>query len=97
VSTFESTYLGVNISSCVDDPLVSTTHFTSSPFSFSCVLFLQFNEERVLSGIKRLKAAKTSSSQQRMDSFFKVTVVVTTQEKQKEKLRGKGISGRVKI
>jgi len=49
---------------------------------------MQFNEERVMGGLKRLKAARGSSSQQRMDSFFKVhrlrcaaavvVVVVTT-------------------
>jgi flap endonuclease-1 len=37
---------------------------------------MQFNEERVLGGLKRLKAARGSSSQQRMDSFFKVGMLL---------------------
>jgi flap endonuclease-1 len=55
---------------------------------------MQFNEERVLSGIKRLKAAKTSSSQQRMDSFFKVDGISSSTNKRKPepvKVKGKGL------
>jgi len=44
---------------------------------------MQFNEERVMSGIKRLKAARGSSSQQRMDSFFKVAGTSSSTNKRK--------------
>jgi len=55
---------------------------------------MQFNEDRVLSGIKRLKAAKGSSSQQRMDSFFKVDGMSSSTNKRKPepvKVKGKGL------
>ena len=59
----------------------------SEPDEAGLVKFLvermQFNEERVLGGIKRLKAAKTSSSQQRMDSFFKVSGTSSSTNKRK--------------
>jgi hypothetical protein len=44
---------------------------------------MQFNEERVLGGLKRLKAARGSSSQQRMDSFFKVSGTSSSTNKRK--------------
>jgi hypothetical protein len=48
----------------------------------------------VVNGIKRLKAAKGSSSQQRMDSFFKVDGVSSSTFKRKPepvKAKGKGL------
>ncbi len=44
----------------------------------------QFNRERVESGIKRLKAARLSSSQQRLDSFFTVSGISSSTNKRKE-------------
>ena len=44
---------------------------------------MQFNEERVTSGIKRLQAARGKSSQQRMDSFFKVSGTSSSTNKRK--------------
>ena len=55
---------------------------------------MQFNEERVVSGIKRLKAARGKSSQQRMDSFFKVSG--TSQSTFKRKPEEKKAKGKVK-
>ena len=48
---------------------------------------MQFSEERVMSGIKRLKAAKGKASQQRMDSFF--TISGTSQSTFKRKVEEK--------
>ena len=55
---------------------------------------MQFSEERVMSGIKRLKAAKGKASQQRMDSFF--TISGTSQSTFKRKPEEKKAKGKVK-
>ena len=55
---------------------------------------MQFSEERVMSGIKRLKAAKGKASQQRMDSFF--TISGTSQSTFKRKVEEKKPAGKGK-
>ena len=55
---------------------------------------MQFAEERVTSGIKRLKAAKGKASQQRMDSFF--TISDTSQSTFKRKPEEKKPAGKGK-
>lgn len=57
----------------------------------------QFNEDRIRNGIKKLNKARQGSTQGRLDSFFKVTSIVTTKRKSEEtngnakkKPKGKG-------
>ncbi|CEF66403.1 Flap endonuclease 1 [Strongyloides ratti] len=44
-----------------------------------------FNEQRIRSSLERLKKAKQNSSQVRIDSFFKVTSIVTTEPSAKKR------------
>ena len=54
----------------------------------------QFGEERVRNTLKKLKAAKGKSSQNRLESFFgAVTVKSSTTGKRKEQEKGKGKGG----
>ena len=54
----------------------------------------QFGEERVRNTLKKLKAAKGKSSQNRLESFFgAVTVKSSTTGKRKEQEKGKGGNG----
>ena len=50
----------------------------------------QFSEERVKSGIARIKKAKKKGSQGRLDSFFNVTAKMPTSKKRPAKAKGKG-------
>lgn len=44
----------------------------------------QFNEDRIKNGIKKLNKARQGSTQGRLDSFFKVTSVISTKRKSEE-------------
>ena len=49
----------------------------------------QFNEERVKSGIERIKKCKGKNSQERLESFFGAPMI-TSHAKKKEPEKGKG-------
>lgn len=48
-----------------------------------------FNAERVASGIKKLKEMRGKGTQQRMDSFFKSTGVVSSSKRKAEPAKAK--------
>lgn len=55
----------------------------------------KFNEERVRKGIEKLKKARTSAVQGRLDGFFKnMGTTTSTSSPKKEDPKGKGVAGR---
>ncbi len=55
----------------------------------------QFNEERVRKGIEKLKKARGSAVQGRLDGFFSnMGKVTSSPQKKKEEPKGKGVAGR---